>query len=389
MPARRTTVAALVTLALLAAGCSGDDSAPPGRDASSTPPSSVSTSPSPSGTTPPTAASTSPSAGAGRVLTPKVAGVVARDLEVPWGLAFLPDGSALVSERDTGLVKAVTRAGRVRTVGRVRGVDGRGEGGLLGLALSPSYPTDRTLFAYFSAGDENRIARMTYDGQALSGQRTIFGGIPAGGIHNGGRIAFGPDGFLYVGTGEAGLRDPAQDRSSLGGKILRITADGKPAPGNPFGDSPVYSYGHRNVQGLAWDAQGRLWASEFGQNTWDELNLIRPGRNYGWPRVEGRARDPRYVDPVRQWPTDEASPSGVAVAGNAVYLAALRGARLWQVPLPGGRPGTSRAFLTGDYGRLRTVALAPDGSLWVMTSNRDGRGSPRRGDDKIIRLTLS
>src|SRR5512139_574154 len=389
MPARRTTVAALVALALLTAGCSGDDPAPPGRDASSTPPSSVSTSPSPSGTTPPTAASTSPSAGAGRVLTPKVAGVVARDLDVPWGLAFLPDGSALVSERDTGRVKAVTPSGRVTTVGRVQGVDGRGEGGLLGLALSPSYPKDRALFAYFTAGDENRIARMTYDGQALSGQRTIFGGIPAGGIHNGGRIAFGPDGFLYVGTGEAGLRDPAQDRSSLGGKILRITADGKPAPGNPFGDSPVYSYGHRNVQGLAWDAQGRLWASEFGQNTWDELNLIRPGRNYGWPRVEGRARDPRYVDPVRQWSTDEASPSGVAVAGNAVYLAALRGARLWQVPLPAGRPGKSRAFLTGDYGRLRTVALAPDASLWVMTSNRDGRGSPRRGDDKIIRLTLS
>lgn len=363
---RRRAPAVLAVLALAAvASCSAGERSSPGA---------------------PAAPSTSPTA---RVLAPRLAGVVARGLDVPWGLAFLPDGSALVSERDTALVKRVTPTGRVTPVGRVSGVDGSGEGGLLGIALSPSYAEDHLLFAYFTAGTENRIARMTYDGAGISGQRTIFGGIPAGVVHDGGRIAFGPDGFLYVGTGEAGARTPAQDLRSLGGKILRITADGRPAPGNPFGDSPVYSYGHRNVQGLAWDAQGRLWASEFGQDTWDELNLIRPGANYGWPRVEGRAGDPRYVDPVRQWPTDDASPSGVAVAGNAVYLAGLRGERLWQVPIPGGRAGTPRAWFAGDFGRLRTVALAPDGSLWLTTSNRDGRGSPRAGDDKVIRLTLS
>jgi glucose/arabinose dehydrogenase len=318
-----------------------------------------------------------------------VAGVVARELEVPWGLAFLPDGSALVSERDTARIRHVSPDGRVRTVGRVSGVDGTAEGGLLGIALSPTYDEDRLLFAYFTDGSQNVVARMTYDGERLTGQRRILDGIPGGPIHNGGRIAFGPDGFLYVGTGEAGRTELSQDRGSLGGKILRITPDGEPAPGNPFPGSPVYSLGHRNVQGLAWDAEGRMWAAEFGQNTWDELNRIRPGRNYGWPEVEGRSGDDRFVNPARQWRTDVASPSGIAVAEGSVFMAGLRGARLWQIPVPGGRAGRPKARLTDRYGRLRTVAVAPDGSLWVTTSNRDGRGSPRSGDDKILRLTVS
>ena len=377
----RTPTAILCALILaLVAGCSGEDepSAEPSR--------STSSSTSPSGSDSPPSGSASPKQTA--VLSAEVAGVVAGGLEVPWALAFLPDGSALVSERDSARIKLVSAAGDVSTVGEVRGVQPRGEGGLLGIALSPSYDSDSLLFAYFTAGDENRIVSLRYDGQRLTGQRTIFDGIPSAGIHNGGRIAFGPDGFLYVGTGEAGDTDLSQDRDSVGGKILRITAEGKPAPGNPF-DSAVYSLGHRNVQGLAWDTSGQLWAAEFGQNTWDELNRIEAGGNYGWPEVEGGSDDEDFIDPVRQWRTDEASPSGIAIAGNSVYMAGLRGARLWQIPIPGGKAGKPKALLTGDYGRLRAVGLAPDGSLWVTTSNRDGRGDPRDNDDRIIRLTLS
>jgi glucose/arabinose dehydrogenase len=370
--------AALLALLLALPACSGDDSDDGG--ARGTPSDRPSSSSPDAGTT--TAAPGTPVARA------RVDDVVAGGLEVPWGLAFLPDGSALVSERDTEMVRLVTPGGEVRGVGRVGRVDGVGEGGLLGLAVSPEYAEDSTVFAYFTSGSENVVARLTYDGQGLSAQRTILDGIPAGPIHNGGRIAFGPDGHLYVGTGESGNTGLSQDRGSLGGKILRITPDGDPAPGNPFDGSPVYSLGHRNVQGLAWDARGQLWAAEFGQNTWDELNRIEPGGNYGWPEVEGRSGDDRYINPVRQWSTDVASPSGIAVAADSVFMAGLRGERLWQIPIPDGKVGRPRAMLRADYGRLRTVAVAPDGSLWLTTSNRDGRGSPRGNDDRILRLTV-
>ena len=377
---RRAAPAAALALTLVAgpalAGCTAEDALSPRVD----PQRGASSDPAPESGASPRAPAPVP--------RPRLAGTVARDLEVPWGLAFLPDGSALVSERDSELVRLVTADGEVRDVGRVDGVDGVGEGGLLGLAVSPAYDEDRQLFAYLTAGAENLVVAMTYDGEELSGQRTILDGIPAGPVHNGGRIAFGPDGMLYVGTGEAGRTELSQRRGSLGGKILRITPDGSPAPGNPFDGSPVYSLGHRNVQGLAWDERGQLWAAEFGQNEWDELNRIEAGGNYGWPVVEGRARDDRFVDPVRQWRPSVASPSGIAVAGDSVLMAGLRGARLWQVPIPGGRVGRPRALLRAEYGRLRTVGVAPDGSVWVTTSNRDGRGAPRRGDDRILRLTV-
>ncbi len=306
---------------------------------------------------------------------------VATGLEVPWGAAFLPDGRALVTERDSTRLLTVTPDGKVDEVQRITEARPGGEGGLLGVAVSPNYATDRWVYVYYTTDDDNRIARLRL------GERPqpIVTGLPQAGNHNGGRIEFGPDGMLYAGTGDAGDSDRSQDKDSLGGKILRMTPDGEPAPGNPFDDSLVYSYGHRNVQGLAWDADGQLYASEFGQNRYDELNRIEPGANYGWPEAEGRSDDDRFTNPVATWATDDASPSGIAIVGDRVYMACLRGKRLYRI----GVDGRDAAILFKDeYGRLRHAEAAPDGSLWVFTSNHDGRGDPRSDDDRIIRLEL-
>ena len=304
---------------------------------------------------------------------------------MPWGLAFLPGGDALVSERETGRILRLAPGGAPRQVYDVPGVAASGEGGLLGLAVSPAFAKDNLVYAYYTGEQDNRIVRFRLGGGE---PEVIFDGIAKAGFHNGGRIAFGPDGLLYVGTGDAGDTERSQDRSSPNGKILRLTPDGAPARGNPTAGSPVYSLGHRNVQGLAWDAAGRLFATEFGQNQLDEVNLIQPGRNYGWPLVEGTGDTDggRFTNPLVTWSTDEASPSGMAIAGDTVYVAALRGERLWSVPLNGATVGEPRAELRGRYGRLRTAAIAPDGSLWLTTSNTDGRGDPRNGDDRILRF---
>ncbi|GLY17436.1 oxidoreductase [Kineosporia sp. NBRC 101677] len=311
---------------------------------------------------------------------------VATGIEVPWGLAFLPNGDALVAERDSARVLRIpAEGGAPEPVYEVPGVSAEGEGGLLGLAVSPEYDSDETVYAYYTASGDNRIVRFQLDGGK---PEVIFDGIARNTFHNGGRIAFGPDGLLYVGTGDAGDTATSQDQQSVNGKILRLTPEGEPAPGNPENGSPVYSSGHRNVQGLAWDAEERLFAAEFGQNELDEVNLIEPGRNYGWPEVEGEGDTDggRFTNPLVTWSTDEASPSGIAIAGDMLFVAALRGERLWTVPLTGGETGEPEARFEGDYGRLRTVEAAPDGSLWLTTSNTDGRGDVQDGDDRILRF---
>lgn len=322
-------------------------------------------------------------------LRPRVVGTVARDLAAPWGVTFLPDGTALVGERDTTRVLAVPAGGgRVREVGRVTIAAPQGEAGLLGLAASPDFAEDGLVYAYVSTSEDNRVVRMEYDGRRLGEPRPVLTGIPNGFIHDGGRLLFAEDGTLFVSTGEIGQEELAQDRDSLAGKILRITPEGDPAADNPREGSPVWTMGHRNVQGLAFDDRGRLWASEFGANTWDELNLIDRGRNYGWPRVEGRGGGDDYRDPFVQWRTSEASPSGLAFHDGSLWMASLRGARLWQVPVTARGTGTPRDWFVGDYGRLRTVVVAPNGNLWVTTSNRDGRGDPAPEDDRILEVAL-
>lgn len=330
----------------------------------------------------------------------KVARTVAGGLNVPWGLARLPDGDLLVTSRDNGRVTRIGRATGARTpVGTVSqsvtNVSDAGEAGLLGIAVSPHFASDHLLFIYYSTATDNRIARFSYDqgaeaGHQLAGQTVIVKGIPHSVHHNGGRLAFGPDGMLYAGTGDASRPSRAQDRSDLGGKILRITADGRPAPGNPWLGSPVWTMGHRNVQGMAWDSSGRMWASEFGDKKADELNLIVKGRNYGWPDAEGRGGGSGVTDPVAQWGTEEDSPSGVAVAGGSVWMAALKGERLWRIPLDGARPvARPDAFLTGSYGRLRSVLAIDEHTILVTTSNTDGRTGARPGDDRILELTVT
>jgi glucose/arabinose dehydrogenase len=310
--------------------------------------------------------------------------VVATGLEVPWGMAFLPDGSALVAERNRARIMRVRPGAQPEEVARVPGVVPGGEGGLLGIAVSPTFGADNLVYAYFTASGDNRIVRFRLDNPGS--QQAVLTGIPKASIHDGGRIAFGPDGNLYAGVGDANQTGNAQNPNSLAGKILRMRPDGSVPPGNPFG-SLVYSLGHRNVQGLAWDAQGRLYATEFGQNRFDEVNAIVAGGNYGWPIVEGRGTDARFVNPIVVWGTAEASPSGAAIANDTLFAAALRGTRLWLVPLDGNGGADTPTFeLRGTFGRLRTVTLGPDGWLWVATSNRDGRGNPAPADDRVIRF---
>src|SRR5437764_1711374 len=314
--------------------------------------------------------------------------VVAKHLAVPWGLDFLPDGTALVTERDSdrllkiSLASAGPEGAPATEVQTIAGVANGGDGGLLGLAVSPNYKTDQTVFIYYSTAQDNQIAKLTLGGTP----QPVFTGIPHGPTGNGGRIAFGPDGFLYAGTGDAGNPQLANDPNSLAGKVLRLTPDGKPAPGNPTA-GPVYASGFRDVEGLAWDAAKRLYATDLG-TAWDEVDAVQPGKDYGWPAVEGSANNPKYVDPVVAWKPDESGCAGLGGSATVLVTACLTGARLYVVQLTqaGGTLGAPQPLLTKKYGRLRTVLPAPDGSVWVTTSNKDGQGEPGPDDDQILRI---
>lgn len=310
-------------------------------------------------------------------------------LNVPWDIAFLPDGQLLVTERP----------GTLRRIGSnpfsfpIPSVAGAGEGGLMGIALHPDFTTNHLVYLYYTTNDplRNRIARFTLEGNSLTFEKVIMDNIPSAIYHDGGQIAFGPDGMLYLTTGDASTPATAQNLSSLSGKTLRLTADGGIPSDNPFGTA-VWSYGHRNAQGIAWDAQGRMWQTEHGRSGatsgFDELNLIEKGKNYGWPTIEGSETAAGMVTPARNSTASVTwAPSGIAYVNGTMYFAGLLGSSLYAADIGAdGKVTGFRQYFKGTYGRLRGVVLGPDGFLYITTSNRDGRGTPAAGDDKIIRI---
>lgn len=317
--------------------------------------------------------------------------VVAEGLEVPWEIRFLPDGGILVTERGGRLVLLTDGQ---RSSHAVPGVRQTGEGGLMGLALHPDFAENDLIYVCLTAqganGLENRVERYRFGSDGLTQRQVIIDGIPGASFHDGCRLDFGPDRLLYITTGDAGDADRAQDRSSLAGKILRLTSDGTVPENNPFG-SPVYTYGHRNPQGLAWDDEGRLWATEHGrsglQSGLDEINRIEAGENYGWPLIEGSETDPNMVTPVlNSGPGYTWAPAGAAYHDGRIFFGGLRGEALYEARIQGDRPPELRVHFHEDFGRIRAVRMGPQGMLYFATSNRDGRGRPRPGDDRVLRV---
>jgi len=325
--------------------------------------------------------------------------VVVNGLEVPWSLAFAPDSRLFVPERP----------GRVRIIDTARGtsevaltlddVFAQGEAGLLGLALDPAFTSNRLVYVYYTAsalgGPVNRVVRYRESGGRLAEPVVLLDGIPANTIHDGGRLRFGPDGLLYITTGDAANESLAQDVASYAGKVLRLNTDGTTPRANPF-SSPIYSYGHRNPQGFDWHpATGDLWASEHGATGNDEINVIDSGANYGWPRIEGSETLPGMRAPITFY-NPAIAPSGASFYRgqrfpqftNNLFVATLRGTLLLRLRIDAAsrRIVSQERLLEGTFGRIRDVVTGPDGYLYFCTNNRDGRGSPSADDDRILRL---
>ncbi len=367
---RAAVLTACISVSIMLASCGSTEGQP---TAPTTPADPGTTTPAPSGR------------GGAALLTgaPEAATV---GLQAPWSVVFR-NGTALVSERDTGRILELVDDRATRVVGTISDVASGGEGGLLGMAVDD----DGRLYVYSTGPDGNRIERYDVTGApgslALGTGVTLVDEIPSASYHDGGRIAFGPDGMLYATVGDAGQSTSAQDLDSHAGKILRMTPDGDVPDDNPFPDSLVYSYGHRNPQGVAWARDGTMFATEFGQDTRDELNVIVPGGNYGWPDVEGIANNDDFIDPVQQWEPGDASPSGMTAINGTLFIANLRGQVLRAVPIAD--PSVSTDYYAGEYGRIRDVTVTPDGDLWFVTNNTDGRGDPGPDDDRILSVRVS
>jgi glucose/arabinose dehydrogenase len=331
--------------------------------------------------------------GGGGSGNPGAVKTIANDPDVPWGLAFLPNGDGIYTERDAQTVIELSPSGTRTTLGKIPGVSGTdGEGGLLGLELSPNFGSDHWVYIYHTTSSDNRVIRVRYNTNKsldLGSLQVLLKGIQRNKFHDGGRLRFGPDGKLYIGVGDAENGNNAQNKNSMNGKILRMNADGSVPADNPF-HNYVWSFGHRNVEGLAFDSQGRLWEAELGNNQMDELNLIQKGGNYGWPACEGTAGNcGGFIAPKQTWPVAQASPSGLAIVHNTLYMAALRGARLWVMHIQGNGTSKPQAFFSGQFGRLRTVEPSPDGGLWLTTSSGDKDSTPNNSNDKVLHVALN
>lgn len=316
--------------------------------------------------------------------------VIAENLNIPWEIAFLPNGEYLITERSGNLLKI----GKDRLIIKVVGVSHNGEGGLMGLALHPNFSENAYIYFYLTSQEGenivNRVERYKFDGNSLFEGEVIIDGILGASYHDGGRIEFGPDGFLFITTGDAGNKNLSQNKASLNGKILRINDDGTIPSDNPFGNA-VYSYGHRNPQGLTWDNAGRLWATEHGRSGimsgYDELNLIEMGKNYGWPVIQGgEEKDDMETPIVHSGASTTWAPAGAEYVDGSIFFAGLRGEALYEAVLDGTEVKKIFTHLLNEYGRLRAVRLGPDGYLYITTSNQDGRGSVNPNDDKLIRI---
>lgn len=321
--------------------------------------------------------------------------VIAEDLSVPWALGFLPsstsqggsDGGLLVTER-SGVIRLIDGE-NVRVIANVS-VYQEGESGLHGIAVDPDFEKNNYIYIYYTTSSNennsmNRVARYIFLDNQLSDENIILDNIPGARVHDGGRIKFGPDNYLYITTGDAAIPSSAQDTNSLAGKILRVDRDGKAASGNPFGNA-IYSYGHRNPQGITWDENGQLFATEHGSNATDEFNIIKIGANYGWPNITGSQTGGGITSPILQSGNNNTwAPAGLAYANGKFYFGGLRGNVLYEVGKVNGKYILTEYF-KGEFGRIREVITGPDGMLYITTSNRDGRGIPSGGDDKIIRV---
>lgn len=326
-------------------------------------------------------------------ITPATIGpvIIAENLRIPWDIAFLPSGDLLVTERSGRVLKIGTQT---KLIAEISGVKHIGEGGLLGMALHPDFLVNNYVYLYSTTQDNtgiaNRVERYTLSGETLTDRKNILDGIKGSSNHDGGRIQFGPDGYVYITTGDAENPTSAQDKNSLNGKILRIKDDGTIPEDNPFGNA-VYSLGHRNPQGLAWDSSGRLWQIEHGpsglQTGYDEVNLIQKGGNYGWPILKGDQKQSGYSAPILHSGTSDTwAPAGLTQYNGSLYFSGLRGESIYKAQIVSDTKLDLSAHFTSEFGRIRTIVVGPDGYFYITTSNTDGRGQKKERDDKIIRI---